>query len=239
MWRSSGEDIILGGDFNDDIYNSPFAKALGGDDIQMREQYSLLFREDAPHSHVSGMKKPLMGAFALSGVRVMAAFMSKHHSPLGVGNHRLHIYDFKMTSILGMETPMVTRLLGRLLQFWNYKARVNYTRVLMQLASRHRMFSKATKLQERCLDMTVAKFQLAYNKFNRKLTELMLGAKRRCRKIRTGYLEWSPIIGLCLRQLHIYRWIIRFKHGRKTNSGNLVRTCANNRIHHPVTMTLQ
>ena len=52
------------------------------------------------------------------------------------------------------------------------------------------------------------------------------------------HLEWSPIIGLCLRQLHIYRWIIRFKKGQRTNVSNLVQMCVNNGIKHPGTMTL-
>ena len=52
------------------------------------------------------------------------------------------------------------------------------------------------------------------------------------------YLEWSPIVGTYLRHLHIYRWIIRFKHGRKTNTSNLKRTCDANGIPNPVGMSL-
>ena len=81
-WRANGEDVIVGGDFNDDIYRSPFAKALAGEDINMSEQYSKLF-EEAPYSDISGKKKPLMGVFASPGVRVSAAFMSKHYLPMG------------------------------------------------------------------------------------------------------------------------------------------------------------
>ena len=238
QWRADQVDVVLGGDFNDDIYRSPFAKALAGDDINMIEQYLTLFGEEAPHLHVSGMKKPLMGVFASPGVRVSTVFMSKHHLPMGVGDHRFHVYNFEMTSILGTETPTVTRVPGHLLQYRNYRVRANYTKLLMQITSRHRMYAKACKLQKDRLEMTTAEFQLAYNQFDRQLTELMLGAEKCCHKKRICHLEWSPIIGLCLRKLHIYRWIIRSKQGRRTNFGNLVRTCANNGIKHPGTMTL-
>ena len=53
-WRRRGEEIILCGDFIQDIYNSAFARELRGEDLQMEEQYYALTDNEAPYSHVSG-----------------------------------------------------------------------------------------------------------------------------------------------------------------------------------------
>ena len=53
-WRKDGEEIVLCGDFNQDIYTSDFAEALRGEDIQLEEQYRELTGQEAPPSHFTG-----------------------------------------------------------------------------------------------------------------------------------------------------------------------------------------
>ena len=57
----------------------------------MTEQFRKLFNEDAPFSHKSG-STPILGVFATGGIDCTSAFIAQHGS--GVGDHRLHIFDF-------------------------------------------------------------------------------------------------------------------------------------------------
>ena len=236
-WRAAGEEIILAGDLNSNVYTSSIAKDLAHRDIGLVEQFQALYDEPAPASHFSG-SEPIMGVFATAGIQVTAAFLSKHKVKGTVGDHRLHVFDFSTVSITGIDEPTIERAEGRNLQCRNYAAKVNYAKVLMQLTARHRMWTKSAFLKHQRTILTPAEFQIQANKYDKEIVELMLAAEKRCRTKKMDYLEWSPIVGTYLRHLHIYRWIIRFKHGRKTNQSNLKRTCDANSIPSPVQMTL-
>ena len=236
-WKEAGEEIILAGDFNDNVYTSSLARALRRDDIGLKEQYHALYDEEAPFSYHSG-SEPVMGVFATAGVEVKAALLSPHKVKGTVGDHRLHIFDFATTSITGIDEPTITRSEGRNLQYRHHYARVQYTKVLMQLTRRHKMFVKAQRLAHQRLDLSASEFQVAYNRYDKELVELMLGAEKRCRKKKVDFLEWSPIVGTYLRQLHVIRWMLRFKHGRKTNQSNLKRACRTLQLPDPVQTTL-
>ena len=53
----------------------------------------------------------------------------------------------------------------------------------------------------------------------------MLGSARRCNKFRDGSIEFSPVIGLWIRQIQVYRWIRRYLEGKVEHVGNLYWTC--------------
>ena len=236
-WRRDGEDIILAGDFNDNIYTSSLARSLGHRDIGLVDQYHRLFDEPAPFSHNTG-SVPIMGVYATAGIEVTAAYLSQHHAKGVVGDHRLHVFDFSTKSITGLDSPTDTRAEGRNLQCSHHYARTNYIRVLMQLTQRHKMFSKALFLRRQRMTMTAAEFQLVCNKYDNEFTELMLAAEKQCRKKKNDFLSWSPIVGACVRHLHLYRWILRLKHGSNTNTANLIRACESQGLPNPIQMTL-
>ena len=144
-WRAANEEVILMGDFNEDIYKDKLGRALLGEDIQMCEQYHRLCGEKAPFSHITG-KRPIMGVFASPGIDCTAALICAHK--IGVGDHRMHVFDFSSQSLLGIESPVAKRPSGRNLHCSIERQRVKYNRVLIQLTKRHRMFKKANILQD-------------------------------------------------------------------------------------------
>ena len=106
-WRMADDEIILMGDFNDNIYTSLFARTLKEEDIELNEQFHKTHLEKAPASHFTG-SKPIIGIFATPGIDChQSAFISKYKTAggQGVGDHRLHIFDFSTLSILGLITP--------------------------------------------------------------------------------------------------------------------------------------
>ena len=109
----------------------------------------------------------------------------------------------------------------------------------MQLTKRHKMFSKALFLRHQRLAISPAHFQLAYNNYDKELVELMLAAEKKCRKQRPNFLEWSPVVGMQVRHLHVYRWILRYKNSQTVNIGNLKRSCESQGLSIPVHMTLE
>ena len=114
-----------------------------------------------------------------------------------------------------------------------------YTKVLTQLAHRHRLCKKANALHNSRSTLTPAQFQLQFDKWDEEYGELMQCAEKRCRKVKTSDIAWSPVIGTYIRHLNIFRWIVRYKQGCQTNSANLHRMCRNNYLPSPDSLTLE
>ena len=73
--------------------------------------------------------------------------------------------------------------------------------------------------------MSAADFQLMFNQWDREVTRLMLGSKKRCNMFRDGSIEFSLVIGLWIRRIQVYSWIRRYLEGKVEHAGNLYRTC--------------
>ena len=59
--KQQNEEVILMGDFNQNIYTSRFARQLADDDLKMEEQYQKLHGEEAPF-HTFEVRNPSWGA---------------------------------------------------------------------------------------------------------------------------------------------------------------------------------
>ena len=71
------------------------------------------------------------------------------------------------------------------------------------------------------------------------MIELMLASEKRCRKIKTDTIAWSPVIGEWTRRLNLYRWLIRYRKGLRVNLSNLERSCQRAGFPHPSRITLE
>ena len=100
-WRAEGDEIILVGDLNIHVYNNPLAHALKAEDIRLEEQFNMVFDEDVPFLHFTGLK-PIASFFATPGIDCVTAYVSKHkvNGGPGVGDHRVMIFDFSAKSIM-------------------------------------------------------------------------------------------------------------------------------------------
>ena len=189
-------------DFNDNVYEGNLAKTLVvSADICLTEQFRRLYDQDTPFSHITDTLS-ISAVFASPGINCEAAFVSCHGA--GVGDHRLHVFDFNVDSLLGITAQATKCPRARDLQCRLEYARVNYERVLMQLTGRHRMYKKARILTEGVDVMETADFQLAFNKWDNELVELMKQAlEKRCRRINNDYIPFSPIIGKWVKRLNL------------------------------------
>ena len=97
-WRRNKEEIILCGDFNENVYTGRLAKRLGQDDILMKEQCLLTNKVKLPATFVTG-SRPIDAVFATRGVETINASILQKYG--GVGDHRCFLLDFSSESVLG------------------------------------------------------------------------------------------------------------------------------------------
>ena len=83
-----------------------------------------------------------------------------------MGDHRVMIFDFSAESIIGLNAPAANPPEARKLRAGVDRWRVEYTKSLLKLASRHRMYTKMNYLKKNREKMSEAEFLLLFNKWD-------------------------------------------------------------------------
>ncbi len=154
MWHTSGDEVILFTDVNENIYKGPLAKALWGDRLQMEEQTLCLTGKEAPHSHCTG-KVAIVGTYTFPGIICMNSDLSPHGA--GVGNHWFQLHNFDAHTVLGTDYPKTVPPHGRALRCGVEQTVKRYNKVLRQLLIHHQSFEELDFLQSNHHLMSVHK----------------------------------------------------------------------------------
>jgi hypothetical protein len=234
LWKRNGEEIILLADVNENIYTGRFATRLRENDILMTELFRDANGSDAPASHIRG-STAICGAFATPGIVCPHVFHAPHKS--GLGDHRYHVLHISASSMIGEDYPHLVSPAGRKLTCKIERVRKSYNKVLLQLTERHRMFAKMSALQQDALQMDSATFILRFNQWDREMSELMHSAEDKSSKFKHDDIEFSPVVGIWLNRLRIYKYIRRFKSGLVPDPRNLFRACQRAEIPQPRSIT--
>ena len=230
LWKAAGEEIILCGDFNENVYTGRFARRLAATDINMKEQCLKCTGDQLPATFVSG-NRPIDGVFATAGVEVLhAALLPKYG---GIGDHRCFILDFVSKSVMGNIFPRVLPPSARKLHCDSERIRDNYNAVLNKLMDRHQMFKKMNELTRLADYMSVEVFQVKLNRWDDEMTDYMRAAEKQCRQYFANPLEWSPEVGIWIRRRRILQQIEKYLLGRVPDARNLFRTCEARNIASP------
>ena len=192
QWWSKDKEIILVGNFNQNMYTLHFAGQLTADGIGLEEQYSKLHEEQAPFSYVRGTE-PIMGCFATSDVFIRNYFMVSHGASGSVGDHRLHIVDFYALSILGVKLPAVIKRAGRRLQHKLKVTRRKYRRDLVKICKQHRMKDIAITISKRFNFLADAEHKAAREQFDKQHTELQVAMEKMYHKFKLGKTDYTPL----------------------------------------------
>ena len=233
-WRAKGYEIILFADLNENIYTGPFSALLQQQPLLMDEQTLKSTGRQAPKSHQTGTN-PIVGTFATPGIMCVNTYLSPHGG--GVGDHRLHIHDFDAMSVLGSEYPKIVKPTGRSLRCDNVKARRKYIKKLKQSLKSHRVYDKLEYLNNNKHILPRETFETLFNKFDTEVVQLSLNAEKVCNQFYNGTIEFSPMVGMCIRMIRIYKWILKYKTGGRVNKKNLRRTCKRRKLARPSSMS--
>jgi hypothetical protein len=68
------------------------------------------------------------------------------------------------------------------------------------------------------------KFQQGLNKLDKQSKDLMINVKKKCRKIKSGRIPFSPEADLWIRRSQVYQSLLHYHNGHIRNCGNLKRT---------------
>jgi hypothetical protein len=233
-WEASGDEILMMGDFNENVYSGAISAVLAGEDLRMTEICYRATGKHLPPTHSRGSTL-IDAVFGTAGLVGSAASLLPFNE--GVGDHRVFIVDITSGSILGDAFPRVIPASSRLLNCKSNKIKKSYIAVLNQLLNRHLIFQKILLTNRASKHISHAALQLRMNKINKEMEQFMKSAERDSHKLKRNNIEWSPITRVWLRRRWLLQRVENYKAGRIRDPRNLFRECALRGIKDPSQIT--
>ena len=129
-----------------------------------------------------------------------------------MGDHRLFVVDFQEESLVGTAPFRIKRFASRRL---NTKASSGatqkYLRRLEDQLSQHRLIERLGRLHTTCTSRCL--FHRGLNKLDRQSREMMLNAEKKCWRIKSGRIPFSPEAALWIRWTQVYWSHLRYHRG--------------------------
>ena len=135
-----------------------------------------------------------------------------------------------LKTIMGRNTPQMTKSTRRRLQFRQPKSRKKYIKDSIKIVAKHKMCRKIRMLQKMTPSRNRARYKTTLNKFNDDHITIQTACEKKCRKIRNNTIAWFQMVTIYGNELRVYKWIRSFKREKRTNVNNLQRACRNNNI---------
>jgi hypothetical protein len=221
QWKRGGDEIILAGDFNENVYHGPLSVLLEADDLRMREICHKVTGVPLPATHLRG-RIPIDGVFCTAGADCTSATLLPPRA--GVGDHRVFLLDFASETIIGDIFPRVVPIFRRQLNCSSDRIKQNYIQVLSQLATRHKILRKMEIIDED-QSATPAMTQLRMSKVDLELEQFMKSAERDCHKYKRDNLEWSPLASVWIHRRWLLKRVQTYMSGNTRDPRNLFREC--------------
>lgn len=234
-WCNQGDRLIVCMDANEHIYDKVLGKALTNiDGLALEEVVGTFTRERLGATYFRG-SKPIDAVWASSDLTVVGACVMP--CGYGIGDHRLFVVDFLTSSMVGVAPRKIVRPAARRLNTRIPKVAEAYVRDVENLIISHRLIERLGTAHESSKgDDWIAS---AINGIDVEGRDNMLAAEKRCRKIRSGVIPFSPTAVKWIRRLQVYRSLLQWKSGRIKNRGNLLRASRRLGIENPLRMSAE
>jgi hypothetical protein len=100
VWKTTAADIILLGDFNENVYTGRIAKCLVQADLNFSKQCLGCTGTHIPPTFRDGVM-PIDAVYATAGIKCVNAYILPHNG--GIGDYRCFIINFSLLSVIGMR----------------------------------------------------------------------------------------------------------------------------------------
>jgi len=234
-WRQQGDKLIVCLDANENIYRKSLGKALtDADGLDMKEVVGNFTGRQISATYFRG-QSPIDGIWSTSDVTITGACIMP--AGFGIGDHRLFVIDIATDSLIGLQPMKIVRPKAWRLNNKIPGAASAYRDRLERLLLKHRIIERMGAAHEGSKDNQEAETRM--NKIDKESGQYMLNAEKKCRKIKSGRIPFSPESAVWIRRCQVYRSIIRFHEGKIRNRGNLKRTAHRCGIREPLQLPLE
>ena len=139
----------------------------------------------------------------------------------GIGDHCLFVLDFLTSSLVGHDLIMIVRAAARRLNTLIPSAMKKYLERLEDLITEHKIVERVGAANDKSTSKALLKINM--DKIDEEQGHYMLNAEKKCRKIKSGRIPFSPESSKWIKRAQTYRSILRFHAGKIRNRDNLKR----------------
>jgi hypothetical protein len=216
-WHEEGNCLIVCLNANEHIYKKSIGKALTDiDGLAMREVVGGFTRQPVGPTYFRG-SKPINGVWATSDISICnAAIMPASY---GIGDHRLFVINFSVADMIGISHQKVACPMSQQLNTKIPWVAAAYAKILEGKELSRRLIECMGAVHRKCKSRALARQRL--NKLDKELGQYMRYDEKKCCKIKSGWIPFSPEAPLWIRWTQVYRSLLRLHAGGIKNQCNL------------------
>ncbi len=139
VWKMMDSDIILLGDFNENVYTGQIAKRLAQADLNFSEQCLGCTGMHILPTFRDGVM-PINAVYATAGIECVNVHILPHKG--GIGDHRCFIIDFNSSSVIRTRFQNIIQCTSRWLHCKLTWLVQTYNRKLDLLCNQHKMYER-------------------------------------------------------------------------------------------------
>ena len=217
----NNEQIIVMGDFNDDITQPPVTSFFQS--LSMHNLLLTLFHQhfhNSPFTYQRGTSI-IDGIFATHGITAErggyldSLRFESDHRPIWV--------DIHLHKVFGSNTPPLTPLHCRRLKNEDPRTVQKFNSTYHKLLTHHNLHSSLLSLDASISHSLSSTQQTEYERIDHLRVKCLLQAEKHCRRLKTGNIDYSPTLQLQRNLIRFWKLILKRRKGQKIDTKYLSR----------------
>lgn len=138
----------------------------------------------------------------------------------GAGNHRMTLVDFNFDQIIERSINICASSMRRLI-YENKKSVENCNDLALQLLTPNNVQQQLDHLEAFFSSIDRDRWCARLNMLDEQITGILLHAKKKCRKLQTREVEFSPEVSEASELWHAWRIVLKVSQGDRTKTNEL------------------
>ena len=120
----------------------------------------------------------------------------------GIGDHRLFVINFSVADMIGTSHQKVAHLTSGQLNTKISRVAADYARILEGKVLSHQLIKRMGAAHRKSKSRASTRRRL--NKLDKELGQYMRYVEKKCCKIKSGWIPFSPEMSLWIRRMQVY-----------------------------------
>ena len=217
-WIQSGEQVILTGDWNEDVSSSNITQWMRV--FGLSECILERHGQHPPPTYQRGTNA-IDGIFcSLSCTAKKSGYLPFNSLP---GDHRGIWADFSHSSVLGFNMNNIPPFSRRRLQLRDPRVVKKYLRYLHHFLSKNKVYDRIDQFRQSISQSLTPAQSLEYDAIDKIRIKGMMWAEKKCKKIRVGHKQWSPKLQRAMDQVKLWSIVLKSRLGCNISKRSIIR----------------
>ena len=213
QWKTDGDQIVVGGDFNEDVRSSSIQSMFRA--LDMREVILGLHKRQGSIETCNTNEKgtPIDGIFATEGIEILQAGYFPYID--SISDHRLLWVDISNESFMGIRNTKLIKAEPKRLKLEDPFLLRRYQERVAELLEKTGVLSRLLSLSQTAQSTGWSpQLTIEYNHLHSLNTKIRFSVEQKIRKLRMGAIPWSPTLQQHINAITMWRLLIKRKQNK-------------------------